>query len=266
MDVGGTAGSYLTLSASNVNQLFIAAGAKLDYFDVEENNRVVLAPPRMLQAIKLLLSNKDTSFGDKVGQNGYVGRWAGFQIYKTNNAPWTGTLTTSSQITAADTLTIAGVTFTFTAASSAASAGEIALGSDAAGTTDNIVLAVAGTATGTAATYIDVSADDREKLRRQQVVATDATTSITFTAKGEIVVSEGITAAADVWSIRRQHVLFMEKGAIDIVQQRMPYVQFNQAQLRVGKFVIAVCLYGIKTFLMGSRAILDANINADGWS
>ena len=265
-DVAGTAGNYIALTTSNIGPLFTSASAKLDYWDVDDNKRAVMLPPRAVQKLKDLLSNKDTNFGDEVGRNGYIGKWGGFKCYKNNHAPFSASLNISVIPTADDTITIAGVVLTAVANGTAASAGEFSIGVSATAAIDNIVLLINGTGTPGLTTYIDVSADDREKLRRVFVAATDADPAITIAGYGEVVVSQDFTAGANIWSLQRQHFLFLEEGAIDLVVQLMPRVQFNQAQLRAGKFMLALTLYGIKAFKQGTRALIDTRIDASDWT
>jgi len=264
-EFGGTSGNGITLSTSNIQSIFSAAARKLDENNVDQNDRFAAISPRMYQTLIDLLAGRESQLGDKTGLNGNVGNYYGFDLYKSNATGWSGRLEVGTNPTANDTVVVKGVTFTFVASPSAA--GDIDIGADAAGSVDNLVAAInAGAGAGTA--YIEVSAANRNKLKG--ITATDGTTYMTLKAEGHgyVVVSETLTATADIWTTTKQiqHNLFGRKGAIDMVIQKQPNIEIKDVSDKLGKNVIPWTLYGLKTFLYGTKELVDAKTNSSSWS
>ncbi len=263
VDIGETAGS-ISVTPSNISNLFVAASRTLNSKKRTSMDRFALVGPRTLEAIQNYVAGRETTFGDTVGDNGLVGRRFGFKILLSNNLPFSATLTTSSAIGNAETVTIAGVTFTFKDTTTGA-AGEVYSGGSDADTTEHLVQAINGTGTPSSTTYVDISAENRQKLEEAGIVAVDGTTSITLTGYGDIVVAETMAQAANVWSVQTSHALFGITGAIDLVTQVEPQIQFKDAQLRLGKYVHPWMLYGKKTFTRNADSLVSANISATAW-
>lgn len=262
-DVGGSSGSAISLSVSNIDQIFTAGNRKLDVKNVPTTNRFALIGSRTLEKLRLYLAGKETAFGDMVGDNGRVMTRFGFEIFFSNNVYFTASLGLATNVTESDTVVIAGVTFTFNATPSGA--GSVDIGGSAALTVDNLVAAVndSGTA-GT--TYIQLSDDDRYILEDAGIVATDGTTAMTIIGFGDIVLSETLTDATDVWASEIEHSMFGRKGATDLVVQKSPNVEFRLAEKRLGRYVYPWSLYGKKTYDIGDAQLVDVNIDASGWT
>ena len=108
--------------------------------------------------------------------------------------------------TADDTVTIAGVTFTFKAAPSAA--GEVDLGGSVDVSRANLAAAINGGA-GAGTAYIALSAADRATLKNLGVIAVNDNTAdtLTITAFGAISAGETFTAAGNVFGTERKNLL-----------------------------------------------------------
>ena len=271
-DVGGSgATTAIPVTTSNIQQIFTASARKLDEYDRPQAGRFACIGPRLLETLRLYIGGKDTSMADIVGNNGVVTQRFGFEIYYSNNAAFTATWTPANNPTAGETVTIAGVTWTF--ATTPGSAGEVDVGSATADTLDILVAAVNnaakydqgdGAATGAAAGYYEVTDENRWKLGKAGVVATDGTSTMTIVGYGDLVVSA--SEAADPWSVQIQHVLAGIKGATDLVVQKSPNVEFRVAEKRLGRYVYPWHLYGKKTFADMAASLVDVNIDASSWS
>ena len=262
-DVGGSAGSYITLTSDNVYKTFLAAKRKLSLLDVPDKNLFFAMGPRGYEYLRMYLQGKDTNVGDEVGENGLIGKRNGFELYETNNCYFTATLAMATNPTEGDTVTLGGVVFTFNATPSGA--GSVDIGGSAAVSVDNLVAAIndSGTA-GT--TYIQLSAVNRFKLVKAGVVATDATTSITIVAYGELATAETLTATADIWSLQYVHYFAGEKGAVQMVVQIPPKIKFQDAQLMFGKYLLGLCYYGKKTWAESATRLIDIRVAAGSWT
>lgn len=262
--VGGSSGSSISVSASNIANIFSAAGRTLNFNKRLSPNRFALVGPRFLETLQNYVGGRETQFGDTVSENGKVGNRFGFSLRLSNNLPFTATLTTSAAIANNETVVINGVTFTFKDAA-AANAGEVYSGGSDADTTTQLVAAINGTGTPGNTTYREISAENRQLIEEAGIVATDNTTSIGIVGYGDIVVSETMAQGANVWSVQKQYALFGINGAIDLVTQVAPNVVFKEAQLRLGKYVHPWMLYGTKTFTRMQDSLVAVQIDASTW-
>ena len=262
-DIGGTANDGIVLSTANVADIFTAQGRTLNSFNRLSPNRFSIIGPRMLEKIQLYVGGRETGFGEEVSDNGKVAKRFGFQLFLSNNLPYTATLTTSATISNGETVVINGVTFTF--ATTATSAGDVDLGSTDAEATTNLVAAINGTGTPSATTYIDISADERQLLEEAGIAAVDNTTTISLSGYGDIVVSETMAQAANVWSAQTQYSLSGINGAIAMITQAAPNVEFRDAQLRLGKYVHPWTLYGVGVFERMKKNLVATKFDVSDW-
>jgi len=262
-DVGGSgATTALTLGTSNVQQIFTAASRKLDQYNIPQGGRFAAIGPHVLETLRLYIGGKDTSMSDIIGNNGKVAERFGFELYYTNNLPWTGTWTPADDPSDAATITIAGVTITFK--TTPVAAGQVLRGTSLANTLDNLVAMINQTGTGDGTDYIDVSDANRFKLSQAGLVATDGTTYASFVGYGDIAVAT--SEALDLWSVQTQHMLCGLKGATDLLVQKAPNIEFRLAEKRLGRFVYPWMLYGYKTFADQADALVDVNISTSSWT
>lgn len=260
----GEAVGGIVFSPANCANVFTAAGRVLNSKKRLGGERFALIGPRMLEVIQQYVGGRETGFGDTVSDNGKVANRFGFSLRLSNNLPFTATLTTSSAIGNAETVTINGVTFTFKDAA-AVNPGEVYSGGTDADTTTQLVAAINGSGTPGATTYIELSAEDRQLLEESGIVATDNTTNIGIVAYGDIVVSETMAQAANVWSSQFQYALMGQVGAIDLVTQVSPNIVFRDAQLRLGKYVHPWMLFGKKTFTRMRDNLVAVKFDVSAW-
>jgi len=262
-DVGGTAGNPIALSTSVVHQVFTASGRKLSQFDVPEGNRFSLCGPRTLEQLRLYLAGKDTPMADIVGRNGLVTERFGFEIYYSNNVPYSATLGMATNPTANDTVTISGVTFKFVSAIGT-DPGNVLIETAVADSRTNLLNAI-NKGAGAGTKYVEVSNDNRWKLTKNNVVGVVNGNNVDITANGEISVAETLTAAADVWSAQYSYLLMGMKKATDLVVQQAPNVEFRVAEKRLGRYCYPWMLYGVKTFTDMKDALCAVKLDASKW-
>jgi len=270
--VGGTAGNNMALNTSNVPQVFIAADNKLDAIDAPKEGRTAVIGGHMLGLLKLQQAGRNTVFGDGVNTRGIVTNLFGWDILYSNNLYWTGSLAMATNPTATDTVTIAGVTFTF--AASLTVAGNLIICDTPTNNIINLVAALnapqtAITATSTAG-YQVVSSENQFLLRDKRRIAATAVgaTGLTLTGYGDIVCSETLTATADVWSAQTQNSLFCVKGFTDMIIQIPPKIEEVRAPLQFATWIKSLTGFGKKTFADGAREAVRVKIAADtsDWS
>jgi len=271
--IGGTAGNAITVSVNNINQVWAAGQRVLDGLNIPIEQRFSLVGGRVLETLRLYLAGRDTPQGDKVGMNGKVMERFGFDIFYSNNVYYTATLNAATNPTAADTVTINGATMEFVADADTVS-DDAYLGVLRDGSTVDTSFAALTACindSGTAGTtYSDPDAENdgaRWKLINAGIVATHSTgnDTVKIVGYGDIVVSEGLTATADIWSEQVQHCLFGMKGATDLVVQKSPNIEFRLAEKRLGRYVYPWHLFGKKTFLDMTGAIIDVQVDASSW-
>ncbi len=260
----GEAAGGIVMTAANTANIFTAAGRVLNTKKRLSGERFALIGPRMLETIQQYVGGRETGFGDTVSDNGKVANRFGFGLRLSNNLPFTATLTTSSAIADAETVTINGVVFTFKDTTTGV-AGQVYSGGTDAATTTNLVNAINGAGTPSATTYVEVSAEDRQLLEESGFVATDNTTNIGLVGYGDIVVSETMGQAANVWSSQFQYALMGVTGSIGLVTQVTPNVVFRDAQLRLGKYVHPWMLYGVHTFERMKGNLVAVKFDVSSW-
>mgnify|MGYP001561183323 CR=1 FL=1 len=261
----GEAAGGIVMSAANTANIFTAAGRVLNSKKRLGGERFALIGPRMLETIQQYVGGRETGFGDTVSDNGKVANRFGFGLRLSNNLPFTATLTTSVIPVAGDTITINGVVLTAAASGAATAAGEFSIGANAAAATANIVGIINDSLTPGATTYIALSAENRQLLEESGIVATDNTTNVGVVAYGDIVVSETITSATDVWSDQFQYALVGQVGSIDLVTQIAPTVVFKEVPDKLGKNVLPYTFYGKKTFERMKGNLVAIKFDVSSW-
>jgi len=262
-DIAGTAGNPITLAAGaseNISTTFTNLAAKLQANNVDDNGDMVLViDPYIAALINQLIIGKNISLTDLTLKNGYAGPLLGFKVYISNNLTSTAILTLTEQVSEGNTVVINGVTFTFNATPSGA--GSVDIGSDAATSQANLILAVNGGA-GAGTTYIALSAADRAKLTDSRVVATSVGTTmvITATGAGRITYTETITHATDVWSKKMLHCYAGRAKAVDAVIQQDVVSEPRKEPKQKTVNMLTDALYGLKTFADGAQKFLDLQI------
>lgn len=273
-NVGGTSGNNMTLNTDVIPQVFVSADTKLDAIDAPKAGRTAVVGSHFMRWLKLQQAGRDTVFGDGVNTRGVVANLFGWDIVESNNLPFTAVLSMATDPSNDNTVTIAGVTFTFHT-TLPTSAG----GLHATGTVDNTRANFANAlnaphtsiAETASAGYTAVSAENAFLLRdKRRITATNdnSADTLTITGFGDIVVSETLTASADVWSSQRQDSLFCVRGCVDQVVQMPPKIEISREPKQFADLVKSMLGYGVKTFADGAREMVRVKINAgtSDWS
>jgi hypothetical protein len=198
--------------------------------------------------------------GDKSGEYGHVGKYAGLDLYLTNNLTASAVWTPANQPSDGDTITIGGVTFTFETGTLDA-AGKVKSETSTAVTLDNLVAFINAGGAGVASQGYDLSVANQRIV--QNMVAVDGTTYVTVYQKGVSFMTVSGSDATDTWTKPTQHVLAGMKNAIDMVIQKEPTVQMDE-MLSNGKFGVNVGsldVFGCKTFNQGKNEIVNVKID-----
>jgi len=262
-------GIGFTLSTSNVLSVFGKVRRKLKNLHIPIKGRWAIISPEFEDILYQYLAGKESALGDSTGLNGHIGKYGGFNLYVSEGCGWSARLEMGTNPTANDTVVINGVTFTFVA--SVGTAGNLHICDTAAETVANMVAAI--NTPGTAITesgsggYTAITSANQNLLKG--ITATDGTTYMTLKAEGHgsVVVSETLTAAADIWTTTKQlqHILFGQGKPIDLVLQKYPNSSVQRRTGYIGRDFINWMLYGLKTFNDGKDALVDVQIRSDAF-
>lgn len=277
-DVGGSgATTAITLNTSAISPIMAAFARKLSTLDVDESKRFIVLGPKMREQLNLYISGKDTNYADVVGKNGLITQRFGFDIYYSNNLPFTATLGMAAVPTLLDTVTINGAVMEFAADADTVS-NDSYLGVLRTGNadTDRAALTACINNSGTVGTtYSDPDAennDARWKLTKAGVVATNdnGNDQMTIVAYGDVVVATNLSDGTDAWASQVQHVLGGIKGAIMLLVQKQPNVSSHDtggaSSPKLGVNILSWTLYGKKTPHRMKDALCVAHIDASAWT
>ncbi len=268
----------VTLSTSNVVAQFGDAIQKLS----EQSNRNdlmsaglwAILSPAYYNILTQATSNRATTMGDKVYENGFMQNMFGFDIYSSMSLPHKATLALATNPTNGDTITYDGVTFTFVS-SIGSTAGNVLIAGSADATRANLVALVnaPGTTTANGVALSDTASGYNQLSPRKKfaqfVTATndDTANTATFTKIGgnRVTVSETLTNGTDTWTaaLQLQYNLFGFGKPTDMVMKRSPKVDIKDVSGKLAKDFVASTVYGIKTFAEGATHIVSAPIRTD---
>lgn len=264
LDSGQTAGLAAVVTSSNVYKLFTAAGRKLTAANVPLNGRFAVISPEVHQALVEYVGGKESAFGDRTSEAGNVGRFMGFDLFVSNNLTGSARWTPANQPSDGDTITIAGITFTFETGSLDA-AGKVKSETSTAVTLDNLVTFINEGGSGTGGTGYALSAANQRIC--QNLVAVDGTTYVEVFHKGTANIAVSGSDGTDVWAYKAQHNLFGQRGSIDLVIQKEPGVSMAStvAAGKLGMNILPYTLFGVKTFYDMKARILDVEVASDNY-
>ena len=267
-DLGGSGTGSTAITQANIANLFAVASRKLEAADVPTNSLAAVIGPRLMEQLKLYVGSRETGFGDTVGANGKVGTRFGFEIYQSNNVPFSALITYGSSTSNpgnTETFSVGGVVFTFVS-SIGSTAGNVLIETNAVDTMTNLCDAINNTTTNVGVKWIALSAADRRRLLKNAIVATNSTTTFTLAGYGDVALAEGSAGVANfAITTNAQYPVFMMKNAIDLVIQKSPSVEFRVAEKRLGRYVYPWTIYGVYTFNQMKDALTYAKVDTSAW-
>ena len=264
-DFGGTTGNGITLTTSNVGQIFTKARQKLGLADNDQDeSKWAVISEEFYTVLQDKLADRESDLGDEMSRNGYVGKYMGFKLYKSNALGSSYSLAYDATTpTATNTVTINGVVFTFQT-TIGSTAGNVLAATDGVTSLTNLKNFINDPGT-TSATQVALSTANQNLLKGITAsISGGATGTLTLKVegKGSINVSETLTPAADVWTtgLQIQHVLMGQGKPVDVVVQKYPKMFLQDRTGYIGKDVVNYLVYGLKTFADGARRMVDVKI------
>ncbi len=249
-----TVSDVVALLGDNYAQLFAQNATDGEMFGV--------VTPRFVSLLSQTFVSNGFNLADTMLRNSFKGMAGEFKIYASNNLPTTVSLSAATNPTAGDTMTLYGVTWTFVANGTAAAAGDISIGGNAAATQAIIVNAINGTGVPGVETYIDVSADNRTLYTNQAMLAGAFAANVSaITAVGRINATETFTAAGNVFGTEVASMLFGRMGAISLGMQMQPNLYIRDETKQIARNYITHTLYGTKVFSRDTFRLLKVTLN-----
>ncbi len=228
----GVIGSTTPWTSSNtvIDDIINTSLTELHVNNAEDAKKFMLVSPDETNDLRQFLQTTGNMVMDEVIRNGIpssitkVGTtFSGVDVFMSNNLRHVAVLTLATLPTAGDTVTFAGVTYTFRATLTPA-AGEIHLASTVDITRANLAEAINGTtlpgdtdeAEATDTGYTALSDANQAKLSRMGVSAANDNTAntLTITANGTFRVSETLTDGTDAWGAVSKYLVFGDYGSI----------------------------------------------------
>lgn len=267
-DIGGTAGNGITVTISNIVDVFAAVNLKLDANNVPEGDRFFVISPQFYSVLWKYIAGKQSMLGDKTGENGNIGEYAGLKLYKSNNVTGSARWTPANNPSNTDTITIQGITFTFVT-SIGSTAGNILIAGSTALTIDNLVALINNGGATSDSGVSNVSLSTANQRTVQEWVAVDGTTYIEVRARGASYLTVSGSDATDVWTAEQQvqNLLAGRKKSIDVVIQKEPSVEMASTVSagKSGVNILPMTLCGVKTFNQGKNEIFRVLARSDAY-
>ena len=265
-DLGNTAGNGISLDATNILSVVSAAKRKIKKQNVPLSELKAVISSEFEEVLIQYGAGRDTRMGDASNENGYIMKFYDFELYGSNQLTGTAVMAMATQPTDGDTVTIAGVTFTFKT-TLGTTAGNVLIGASADAARANLTALINAPDT-TTAQGVALTGDNLRLVSNQlSAVNDDTANTMTVTGKGigVLVVSETFTDATDEWTAATQiqHNLFMAGKNPVLVMQSMPKVETTRAQARMGSFIKNAVLYGVKTFTDNAKRMVDVKIRSN---
>lgn len=269
--IAGTAGNGIALTTTNVLSVVTAVTRKLEKLNVMDNDKFGVVSPEFKEIIGQLYGAKFTALGDDVSQNGLFQEIYGYKLYSSNLTPGRATLTyDATALTDGDTVTIAGVTFTFKT-TLGTTAGNVLIGADSDASMTNLAALINAPQT-TTAEWVALTGENLKFVQTKWAAAattagTGGTVLVTVKGIGTLTVSETLTPAADVWTttLQKQLLCFGVKGNPVLVIQKSPSVEEKENPNRLGKNILNGCLYGVKTFVDNAKQMVKVEIKSSAY-
>jgi len=251
---GSSALDPIDLDTVPAEEVWLDAYAELGGNNIGAGGKFAVIDHKMASRIALREINGGFNTADNVFKNGYTGQNKfGFDIYISENLPCSQAFTLVNA-TEDNTFVIKNVTWTAKDALGA-TAGNVFTDSatvDTWGT--NLAKAINGDTPSTF--YVAVDAKKRDRLRTQGFSASYGTGTdiLTITSYGRFKVT--YTAASLTAAEQTIKAMCGQYGAVDMVVQMNPHMQYNKAPANLGSILLGHELWGTKTFEDGAERLL----------
>lgn len=266
--LGGTSGNGITVTINNILNIFGKINRKLNVRNVPMDQRFFVISPEFFDILWQYIAGKESLLGDKTGETGNVGTWAGLKLYLSNNVTGQATLTGggTSTPTATQTITINGVVFTWQATIDT-TAGNVLAVTDRTTSLANLAALINAGGVGDGTNNVSLSLANQRIV--QNWVATVSGNDILVSVKGGSYLTVSTTDTGGTWTAAKQIQLLLagRKGAIDVVIQQEPKVEMGSTVSagKSGMNVLPLTVFGVKTFNQGANEIVKVPVRSDAY-
>lgn len=283
---GGTSnGTPITMSFTIIPALFSAANLILQLqnviydpnltfgkdvkLDKVEGMPVSIISAQTYQSLIIFLGGKTTVLGDKVSVSGHAGAYMSFNLFVSNQLPFSTQITIAAQPTDGDTFTWNGLVYTFKTVLGV-TAGNILIGASAAASQTNLISALV-TSPFTTTTLNVAQANtvtNQNKLANITVPAfvANASTIVQGGIGSALITAVTFTSGSNFFTGRVQHNIFGVSRSVALVLQKYPELYVNPVSGKVGKDYVTWCYYGIKVFKYQTFQLIDCQVDATSFS
>ncbi len=268
-DIGGTSGDGITLTTGNILDVFGAINMKMDTANIPEgpSERFLAHSPQFYNVLWKYIAGKESLLGDKTGENGNIGTYAGISLFKTNNLTGSARWTPANQPSAADTITIQGITFTWQT-TIGTTAGNVLSVTDTSTSLGNLCDFINAGGVGDGTNNVSLSLANQRTV--QNWVAVKTATYIEVRCMGASYVTVTGSDATDVWTATQQiqsQVAGRKGMSIDAVIQKEPSVEMAStvAAGKSGTNILPMTLFGVFVFNQGKAELLRVKIRSDAF-
>lgn len=250
------------LTVSTIYQALVDGHTRLFRNRAADGRLFAVMPPAQKGLLAQTFIANGYKESDSSLRNGFEGKAHMFDVYCSNNLPTSVVLTLSTNPSNGHTLVVGGVTFTFVTNGTAANAGEISIGANAAATQAIVRDAINGTGTPGASTYIELSDENRAILKNADFsCGAFSSNAATITAVGYIGGSVS-AAGSNGFGTESTQILIGQYGAIALGMQRYPDLQIDSIPKQFGKYYKTLALWGSKVFSRKAQGLVKITCNA----
>jgi len=246
-------GVATAISSTTAIPTFLEAYALLANTGADSQNFVVVTDEFAKAKIAEQAVSSRFTLGDEAFARGFTGKeLAGMAYYVTNNLTCVGSLALATLPADGDSVTIRGVKFTFkTTLGTTAGNVLIDAGSSATVTAQSLLAAINGAA-GAGSTYVELSANDRARMRF--ITASGASTTLTLTSlRGYPVVSRSMTTGTNKYGQFVIYAYAMERGSVHLVLRDNVSMKILDVPGTIAKQYLLWSRFGLKTFTQGAE-------------
>lgn len=264
--IGGVSGNGITVTTGNILDVFGAVNLQLDLQNVEEAERFFVISPHFYKVLWSYIAGKATLLGDRTGENGNIGQYAGLQLFKSNNLTGQASWVPLNNPTSTDTITINSITFTFVAAIGAV-AGNVLQTTDTATTLTALAALINAGGVGDGVNSVSLSTANQRIVQNWVAVAT--ATQITVRAMGSSYLTVTGSDATDVWTTtaQLQNLFAGRRGCVDAVIQSEPSVEMASTVSagKSGTNILPMTLFGVYVFNQGKNEMVWVKVRSDNY-
>lgn len=261
VDTASNTATAGTLTATTIFSEMVAAQTSLFRSNASDGEMFALMGPQHKGLLTQTFYTNGFKEADSSLRNGFVGKANSFKVYCTNNLPSEVTLTLANQPSNGETITFAGVTYTYVT-TLGSTAGNILIGANVAATQANTIAAINGAA-GAGSTYVELSEEDRNVMSNGDFsLAAFASNAAVLSGVGYINPSETLAGAGDGWGTETTRILFGRMGAISLGMQTQPNLKISDKPLQHGYYYKGHTLFGTKVFSRDAKRLHSLTVNA----